>query len=349
VVLLFCGTGCVQYGNLEYCPLVITDVFTLAGSIVLREPVETDLLSSYRYSDIASMTDYSKFVVSVPQKGTNANKDGTFSLTKILASEPMLLSATAGKIVLKRRLYPRDFKYTDMTKLIIDVETTARALIWEKAKETGVELTEADILAREYESLVASVSQAIRFALLLPKKDVPKTILDLDMVTKPVSAAAKAIQAREIVLTEACSVLANALLKENAKIFEHYLSPDFGNDWDASSTYNDFLTTTAGYFKNYDFRIASYSILQMEFIPGNLARVRSAGEVFYTGYPSGIMGQTRIYISDVIWRKEGSFWKILRNLPYKPEHPTQINANASWRENKKANFELQKAFFGMKN
>ncbi|HPW59972.1 MAG TPA: hypothetical protein PLK58_15085, partial [Candidatus Rifleibacterium sp.] len=51
----------------------------------------------------------------------------------------------------------------------------------------------------------------------------------------------------------------------------------------------------------------------------------------------------KTYMFDAIWRKEGTFWKVFRNMPYRDTHPTQIGADARWGEISAAHHELQAA------
>ncbi len=348
LILVFLSSGCLQYGNLAFNPDVPEETFRISGTISINEPVESDLMASFRRisGEIGPVKDYSKFTVTGSSGiASFASASGTFVLERIPATSTLILSATAGKIALKKRIFPRDLKYTDLSNLTIDINSTAIALIWEAAWKDGKDLSEADITARENDSIIASLTQAIRLAMLLPKKDVPKTILDLEMVTKLVTTAASTILPREKDLREAYKVLQLACLRKDEKIFEYYISPDFGNDWDSTSNYADFQATIKQYFKDFKITIASFTIEQMEFIPGNLARIRSYGEISYLGAFSDIPGTTRIFGSDVLWKREGTFWKIVRNLPYKNEHPTQVGADGKWGEIARGHAELYSALF----
>ncbi|MBI3039560.1 hypothetical protein HYY75_11050, partial [bacterium] len=346
VILSFLSSGC-ENGNLRFNPVSPDENYALAGNISLSDPVESSLLTSFRRlnSDISVITDFSKFLLAAGVKSGYANKDASFRLERVPFSGDLLLSATLGKVVFLRRLYPVDLRMTDVSRLKIDIDSTSRALVWKKAKEQKIELTDADIGAREYSHLLASISSAIKLALQLPKKDVPKTILDLEMVLKPVNLAANTIEPREAILTEAHVTLQNAFLRKNLPLFGYYISTDFGNDWDSNSNYQDFINRISEVFKGNDVKIASYTILQMEFLPNNKARVRATGQISLTSKFSGLDSTTETYTSDVIWRKEGTFWKIHRNLPYQPGHPTQVGADARWGEIAGSHANLQVALF----
>jgi|GEM_PF-819959 len=347
LLLLLLGTSCVDHGDLRYNPLPSGEYYTLAGNISLPELVESDLFLSIRplSTAIGAVTDFSKFAVSVPNIGVYAGKSGAFSVSKVPYSTDLVLTAKSGRVVLLKRLYPTDLRMTDVTQLTINLESTAKALIWQSAHGKGIELTESDITAREFEQYLATLTTALKFALQLPQKDVPKTILDLSMVTQPTTAAVNVMEAREAVLREAYSVLENIILREDEQMLEYYISPDFTNDWDSTSGWSDFITTMKDNFKKYDFQAASYTIHQLEFIPGNTARIRTSCELSYTNSFSGLAGKTGIYTTDLLWRKEGNFWKIYRNLPYKSGHPAQLGADSRWGEIARAHADLQTALF----
>jgi hypothetical protein len=347
VCLSWLSTGCLNQGNLTLIPPAPDETYVLSGSISLPEPVETDLMLSWRspLADAAVLADFSKFKISTETRYSYAEKTGAFSLSKVPYSETMILTASSGKVALQRRIYPDDLKTTSLTNLTIDLDTTARALIWTKAFELKKVLTEADIAAREHQNLVASVTQALKLALLMPSGDVPKTILDLAMVLNPAVTAANAIQPRETGLVEAHEVIYQNILREDRTILSYYISTGFSNDFDSTSNYSDFMSAITGYFADNVMKTASYTILQMEFLTGDQARVRIAMEASYTNYFSGLDGQTLRYTSDVFWKREGTFWKILRNVPYRSTHPTQVDVDGRWGELSRAHSELQEALF----
>ncbi len=337
-------TGCDQ-GNLRFNPLPTGEYYTLSGIVSLAGfPVEGDLVDTGAINpSLLVMSDYSKFQLTAGGKSAWAAKDGTFTVSKAPYSTELVLEAKAGKVALRRRLFPRDLRETDTTRLSVTVDTTAVALIWERAHLMGKELTEWDIAAREFEPHIASVTRAIRLALQIQPSAVSGTILDLEMVKAPVLEAAQAIQPCEATLREAHRVLENAVLREDHDLIAQYVSTSFTNDWDSSATWLDLLTKTAGYFDTYDFSVASWTIIDMELMPGGKARIRIAAEAFWSDFFSGTDGSTGVYSSDVFWQREGTFWKIVRNMPYKDGDPRQLGADARWGEIATAHARLQAA------
>lgn len=344
VLAMMLSAGCNE-GNLRFNPLPAGEYYTLSGSITLSGcPVEEDLVnaSSVKASLIV-MSDYSKFQLTSGEKSAWAAKDGTFTVSKVPYSAEMVLEAKAGKLALRRRLFPRDLRESDTTRLTVSIETTAVALVWERAHQLGKELTEWDIAAREFEPYIASVTRAIRLAMQIKASAVSGTILDLEMVKTPVLDAAQAIQPCESTLREAHRVLENAILRENHDLIAQYVSTSFGNDWDSSATWIDLLSKTADYFDTYDFSVASWTIIDMELLPSGRARIRLAAEAFWSNFFSGLDGSTGVYFSDVYWQREGTFWKIIRNMPYKSGDPRQLGADARWGEIAAAHVRLQTA------
>ncbi|OIP25826.1 hypothetical protein AUK22_07590 [bacterium CG2_30_54_10] len=347
LILLSLATSCVNEGNLRFNPVRPGENYNLSGTIDLSELTESDLLTSFRIPnmEIGQITDFTKFTVKAGDRSVSADKAGKFSLIDVPFASDLILSATAGKVVLLLRLYPNDLRLTDVSKLKISLDSTARALIWKNAQKRETELTAWDIAAREYEPLIGSLTFILKLALQTPKKDVPITILELASVDQAAKTAADAIIPREADLREAYSVIQNALLKSDLKILKYYISPEFSNDWDSTSSWNDFNAAMEEYFKKYRLNNASYTISDMEFLPGNEARVRTAGKIEFTNTHSGLDGETALYQSDIFWRREGSFWKITRNLPYREGHPTQLMAGSRWGEIARAHAQLQGAIF----
>lgn len=341
----FLSAGCTSRGDLRFAPVIPGEFYTISGRLSLPEIVETDLLASSRdvRGDLVRLTNYRTFNVSVGNIAALASSSGDFNLSKVPFSTDMLLTAQSGRVKLLRRIYPRDLYYTDVTNLTVDIKTTARALIWKLASEAGKELSEADITAREYEGHIASITSAIRLALQLPRQSVPKTVLDLPAVTTPVRTAAAVIQSREEVLIEAHSVLNNALLRADYGLIAHYFSPSFGNDWDSASTWDDATSFIEKQLNTYEVLNASYTIHQVELLPGSMARIRVSAEIDYVHRISAIKGSTGVFSADVFWRREGTLWKIHRNLPYRMEHPRMVGADGRWGSIMAAHARLQKA------
>ncbi len=348
LAIISLATGCTGHGDLRFAPFPAEEHYTVAGRINLTAITESDLMMSVRgiAADLAAVVDFSKFVVSCGTAAAkNAEKSGDFELASVKPADDLLLQAQAGKVVLLRHVYLRDLRETDSRKLDISLLSTAKALVWKKARENKVELTDADISAREYEPWLASITTALKFALQMPAKDVPKTILDLSMVTTPVTAAAKVIIPREKLVREAYSVLENALLNESERMLQYLISPDFSNDWDTESSYTDFQKTLADYFTTYDITVASWSIQELEFLPGEIVRARVFAQVTARHRVTELEHQTALYHTDTYWQREGTYWKIRRNLPYKPTHPTQIGADARWGEIARAHVLLRDATY----
>ncbi|HNV70509.1 MAG TPA: hypothetical protein PKO06_12485 [Candidatus Ozemobacteraceae bacterium] len=341
-------TGCTGHGDLRFAPFPAEEHYSVAGRINLTAVTESDLMWSLRgpAADIAVVTDFSKFVMSAGSASPkNAEKSGDFELESVKPADDLMLQAKADKVVLLRHIYLRDLRETDSRKLDISLLTTAKALVWKKARERNIELTDADISAREYEPWLASITTALKFALQMPDKDVPKTILDLSMVTTPVTAAANVIIPREKLVREAYSVFENALLNESERMLEYLISPDFSNDWDTESSYTDFQKTLADYFTTYDITVASYTIQELEFLPGEIVRARVFAQITAMHRVTGLSHQTALYHTDTFWQREGTYWKIRRNLPYKLTHPTQVAADARWGEIARAHVLLRDATY----
>lgn len=344
VLAMLLTAGCDQ-GNLRFNPLPSGEYYTLSGNINLSNyPVEEDLVNASTVkASLIVMSDYSKFQLTSGEKSAWAGKDGTFTVSKVPYSAEMVLEAKAGKLALRRRLFPGDLREADTTRLSISVETTAVALVWERAHQLGKELTAWDIAAREFEPHLASVTRAIRLAMQIQAAAVSGTILDLEMVKTPVLDAAQAIQPAESTLREAHRVLENAILRENHALIAQYVSTSFSNDWNTSATWGDLTARVSSYFDAYDFSVASWTIIDMELMPSGRARIRIAAEVFWSNFFSGLDGSTGIYTSDVYWQREGTFWKIIRNMPYKAGDPRQLGADARWGEIAAAHVRLQAA------
>lgn len=355
VVTLICSiffvTGC-DKGDLRFKPSSLEDKYKIAGRIILPEVVETDLLKSSILAnknillDLQVLNDFSIFTIECGGISTKCNKDGTFTLTDVKFDENLLLKAKAGKVELLLRIFPRTLLYKDTTNLTININTTAIGLVWQKAKyEQKKEITEWDILAREYTTDIASLAQAIKLSLQLSPSSVKTTILDLPAISNLASTIARKILVREQPIREAILALENALYKKNLELFKYYISPNFTNDWDSNSTYADFVSNLNQYFKTYNITQANFEISDMEFLPNELARVRTKGEIISKHYLTEIEYKTNIYTSDVYWRKEGNLWKIYKNLPYKSGHPSQVNADSRWGEISSAHSLLFKSLF----
>lgn len=334
--------GCTGKGDLTFNPPSSPDEFSISGKIVLAEIVESDLAASIK-GNLTTISDFSTFSVSAEGVTVQANKDGSFSLSKVPVSEKMVLEAKSGKIRLLKRLSLNDLYYTNLSDINIDIQSTAEALVWYYGLEYNKNLTAADIRAREYVNHIASITSAIKLALQLAPAAIPSDITNLPAVTTAARTAAEVIVEREIVLREANSVLHNAFLRKDIDLLKVYISPSFSNDWDTTSSWQDFFDYYQKFFAENSFSKIDWTIKDFEFLPDNKARVRTevAVKVYHLISEQTIYEKT--YLFDALWRKEGSFWKVYRNMPYRPTHPSQLGADARWGEIANAHSELQAA------
>ncbi|GAB4283030.1 MAG: hypothetical protein Kow0029_28890 [Candidatus Rifleibacteriota bacterium] len=335
-------SGCTGKGNLRFNDVSNVDEFNISGKISLPEIVETDLAASIRGS-LTTISDFSNFKVSANGISVSASSDGSFSLKKVPVSDKLLVEASAGKLRLMKRLSLDDLYYTDLSNTIINLDSTVESLIWKKGLELGKNLTAADIRAREYADYVASVTTAFKLALQLTPSAVPTTVDELTAVVTPARSAASIILEREIVLREANKVLKNAFLRKDLELLKVYLSPSFSNDWDSTSSWQDFIDYYEDFFKEKTYSEVSWNLKDFEFLPDSKARVRTEVNVKVYHIASEQIVHDQNYLFDAIWRKEGSIWKVYRNLPYRATHPTQVGADARWGEIADAHRELQAA------
>jgi hypothetical protein len=324
-------SGCTGKGNLRFNEPNNEDLFRISGKIAVAEIVETELSGSLRGS-LTQINDFRTFSVTADEVTVTADESGHFTLNNVPVSEKMLLHARSGKLSFLKRLTLDDLYYTDLSASDISIKSTAEALIWQHGQEYNKTLTPADIRAREYENHVASLTTAIKLALQLPPTSVPETILDLSAVINPARNAAQVILERETVLKEANSVFKHALLRKDIELLKVYLSPSFTNDWDSSSSWQDFIDYHSEFFAEKSYSEIDWQIKDYEFMPDSKARVRVEAQVKVFHLPSEQTVSQNTWTFDAIWRKEGSFWKIYRNLPYRDSHPTQVGADARWGE-----------------
>jgi hypothetical protein len=179
--------------------------------------------------------------------------------------------------------------------------------------------------------------------LQLPKSAISKTVLDLPAVVNQARAAAESILEREIMLKDANSILRHTLMRKDLELLKAYISPSFGNDWDSTSSWDDMIDHFEGLFDGFDFERLEWRVLDSEFIPDNRARIRTEVKVKLKNILSEQIVHDQTYVFDAIWRKEGTFWKIFRNMPYRDSHPTQVGADTRWGELSEAHRELQAA------
>ncbi len=339
--LLFVS-GCTGKGNLRFNEPNSEDLFKISGQIAVSEIVETELAGSLRGS-LTQIVDFKTFSVTANEVTVTADESGHFTITDVPVSEKMVLQARSGKLSFLKRLTLDDLYYTDLSASDISIQSTAEALIWQYGLEYNKNLTPADIRAREYENQVASLTTAIKLSLQLPTTSVPETILDLAAVVNPARNAAQVILERETILKEANSVFKHALLRKDLDLLKVYLSPSFTNDWDSSSSWQDFIDYHNEFFAEKSYSEIDWQIKDYEFMPDSKARVRVEAKVKVLHLLSEQTVSQNTWTFDAIWRKEGSFWKIYRNLPYRDSHPTQVGADARWGEIAQAHRRLQAA------
>lgn len=242
-----------------------------------------------------------------------------------------------------RRVSSDELYFNDLSKLEVNLQLTAEAMIWQQGLEIDKNLSAADIRAREYESIVSEVVTAIKLCLQLPKTAVPTTILELAAVKNAANSAASQILEREIQIKEANSVFRHILLRSDIELLKVYVSPAFLNDWDTTSTWNDVVTHFTDLFKDFVFTEVSWQIKDSEFLPDSLVRVRTEAKIKLKNRRSEEIVREKTYTFDALWRKEGNFWKIYRNMPYRDTHPSEVHADSQWGEIADAHRELQAA------
>jgi len=114
--------------------------------------------------------------------------------------------------------------------------------------------------------------------------------------------------------------LAAGVAEEIDKI-KNAVSLNFTNDFDMTSTYNDFIVTTQRRFNFFDVKDADYKIEKITFTADNEAEVKCSGFVTAYSYLMGTDVKSGNVTAVITWRKEDGSWKIYRNLPYKFTHP----------------------------
>ena len=337
MLFLFNGCSATHRGDLTFNDTT-GKTFNISGKIALSEFVETD---SARKS-IGRISDFSYFIVSAGNVSAHSDKDGNFTLKGVAFSNNLVLKAQANKIALLCRVTPDEICYSDLSSLEININTTAEALVYQQGLLLKKNLTPADIRAREYQEGLASIVTAIKLALQLPKESIAKTELEITAVTTAAKNVASACVERDNVLKDANSVIHNAFLRKDLDLLKLYLSPSFGNDWDSSSNWNDAITCFDILFSKYNIHGFTWKILDSEFLADNKARIRTKVYALIKDNNDEIVSNTT-WTFDALWRLEGSMWKLFRNMPYKPTHPTQVDADSRWGEIAQVFVELQKA------
>lgn len=321
--------GCTGRGDLRFKEEPEGTYFNISGKIVLAEIVQDDLLGSIR-GNLTALTNFSDFTVSNEEITTRAESDGSFSLKKAPFSDSFILKAEAGKTILLRYLSADDLYYTDLSSTEISIKTTAFAMIREQGIELGKKLTIADMSAREYETIVNDLITAIRLALQLPYDSVTTNVLEIPAVKNAARLAAGIIEAREAVLKDANSVFQHIFIRKDLQMLQVYISPEFSNDWDSTSSWSDLTAWFAELFSTKEFSDVKWRVTDMEFLPEKRARVRTEYQATLMHINSEEKITTEKFIFDALWRKEGTFWKLYRNFPYREGHPTQVGADVRW-------------------
>jgi hypothetical protein len=342
LTMIFLFNGCTGKGDLRFKPLPDASYFDISGTIKLPEIVETDLSASIR-GVLGPISDFTLFRISAGGITAQVAKDGAFSLSDVPLSTTMVLKAVAGKIVLLRRVPVDELYYSDLSKMELNLQTTAEALIWQLGIEEKKDLTVADIRAREYENLITSVVTALKLALQLPDNSVTSDITAIAAVKNAARTAARTILERESILRESNTVMRHILLRKDLELLKAYLSPSFSNDWDSTSSWDDAISHFTGLFADFSFELVDWTIKDVELLPDSRARIRTQVRVQLKNLKSEEIVRDKTWLFDAIWRKEGSFWKIYRNMPYRDSHPTQVNADTRWGEIADAHRELQAA------
>lgn len=342
LLMVFTFNGCTGQGDLRFNPPPDGSLFDFSGKISMPEIVETDLSTSLR-AVLGQVTDFTNFKISAAEVSAQMNKDGSFTLKNVPLSSAMVLKAQAGKIALLRRVSLDELYYSDLSKMELNLQTTAEALIWQEGVTLKKDLTTADIRARGYEDLIATVVTALKLSLQLPKTSIPVSILELAAVTNPAKTAATNILERENILKESNTVLRHILLRQDLELLKAYISPSFSNDWDTTSNWDDVINHFAGLFKDFTFEEVHWQTKDSEFLPDNKARIRTEVRVKLRSNVTEQIVRDKTWLFDAIWRKEGSFWKVYRNMPYLDTHPTQVSADMRWGEIADAHRELQGA------
>lgn len=321
--------GCTGKGDLRFQQDPEGMNFNISGKIVLPEIVENDLLSSIR-ANLAALTNFSDFIISNEGITTRAGSDGSFSLKKAPFSDNFMLKAEAGKIILLRYLSADELYYTDLSSTEISIKTTALAMIRKQGIELGKKLTVADMSAREYETIINDLITTIKLTLQLPDESVSTNVLEIPAVINAARSAASVIEARETVLKDANSVFQHIFIRKDLQMLQVYISSAFSNDWDSTSNWSDLTAWFAELFNTKEFSNVEWRVVDMEFLPENRARVRTEYRVTLTDINSAEKINTEKFVFDALWRKEGTFWKLYRNFPYREGHPTQVGADVRW-------------------
>lgn len=321
LLMIFLFNGCTTHkGDLTFNEPDIGETFNISGKIVLTDIVETD---SARLS-LGKITNFSSFTVTADKVTTVADKDGYFSLRGVPFSDTLVIKAQANKIALLRRVTANELCYCDLSNLEINLTSTSEALVYQQGVLMKKDLTPADIRAREYDNAVASITTAIRLSMQLPVASINKTVLDLPAVTSAAKSVASACIARDLALQDVNSTFRHAFLRKDLEILKVYLSPSFGNDFDATSSWTEAIAYFQSLFAENDIVSLDWEILDTEFLPDSQARIKTRATIIVRHTASEEIVCNQTWTFNALWRKEGSIWKLFRNLPYRTTHLTEI-------------------------
>ncbi len=337
MVFLFNGCSATHKGDLTF-NTPEGDTFNISGKIVLTDIVETD---SARTS-LATISDFTCFKVTAGEVSTNADKNGYFSLKGVPFSDSLVIKAVANKIGLLCRITPEEICYSDLTALEINLDTTSEALVYQQGLLLKKNLTPADIRAREYESGMAEVQKAVKLAMQLPKSSIQTTQLDIAAVVSAAKAVALNCTERDSVLRDSNTVVKHAFLRNDLDLIKLYISPSFGNDWDSSSNWGDVIGYFGEMFSKGYFKSFNWEVKDIELLEDNKARIRTKVSAIIMNRNDEVE-LDRTWEFDAMWRLEGTIWKLYRNMPYRPGHPTQADADSRWGEIAAVFVELQNA------
>lgn len=337
MVFLFNGCSATQKGDLTFNDPT-GDTFNISGKIVLTDIIETD---SAHFS-LATISDYSNFKVTAGEISAYADKNGYYTLKGIPFSDSLVIKAVSNKIGLLCRVTADEICYSDLSSLEINLKTTSEALVYQQGLLLKKNLTPTDIRAREYESGVADITTAIKLAMQLPKDSIKTTQLEIAAVTAAAKNVAIKCIERDNTLKDANTVLKHAFLRKDLDLIKLYISPSFGNDWDSSSSWNDLIGYFGEIFSKCEFQNLSWEIQDLELLEDSKARIRTKISAVLLNH-AGEIEINKTWTFDALWRQEGSIWKLYRNMPYRDNHPTQVDADSRWGEIAAVFTELQNA------
>lgn len=333
VMMLFMSGCASERKGLQFKEEADGDKFTISGKIHIPEIIETDLagIGSVRGS-LTTLSDYRRFKIYANGVSAQADRDGSFTLKGVPYSDDLVLKAEANKLVFLLRVTGTELYFSDLSNLRINLKSTVEGLVYQHGLELKKNLAPGDIGAREYVSEVDALVNSLRLVAQMDPSAVSSNILKVPVVANGAKTLAQKIVARESVLMEANSVLRNIMVLKDMNLLKAYFSPSFSNDWDLASNYDDLIINMENFFKGYEILNLSWDMLESEFLPESSARIRTRITATLKDKISEETLSPKTYVFDAYWRKEGSFWKLYKNFPYKATHPAQAGADALWGE-----------------